>query len=341
MATMTSRERVLTALRIEEPDRVPWVESYVNPYLEQRILGYKPGYPAAKSRFSPEIRKKLALDNLTYDFAPPRYAKVEYRDEDQYITEGYLKGWDDLEKLKELLPDPDGDELYKPAREFLKEYKKDYAAIANVRLGPSNTYLSMGIERFSLMIYDDPKLVHAAMDLFSSWTCRVINRIQELELGFDLFLASDDLAFKSGPFISPAQFREFFLPYMKKCAEQIKLPWVYHSCGKIMPIFEDLLSLEMNGICNIEPGPMDIFKLKEEYGQRICLMGNIDLHYTLTQGTPEETEAEVKEKIKRLAPGGGYIIASSNGLANYVKVENVLAMNDAILKYGSYPINIE
>ncbi len=65
-------------------------------------------------------------------------------------------------------------------------------------------------------------------------------------------------------------------------------------------------------------------------------MGNIDLHYTLTQGTPEETEAEVKRRIREVGPGGGYILASSNGLAPYCNPENVLAMNRALLQYGSY-----
>ncbi|MDP3039154.1 MAG: uroporphyrinogen decarboxylase family protein, partial [Deltaproteobacteria bacterium] len=65
-------------------------------------------------------------------------------------------------------------------------------------------------------------------------------------------------------------------------------------------------------------------------------MGNIDLHYTLTQGTPEETEAEVKKRLQELSPGGGYILASSNGLTSYCKPENVLAMSRALLQYGFY-----
>lgn len=65
-------------------------------------------------------------------------------------------------------------------------------------------------------------------------------------------------------------------------------------------------------------------------------MGNIDLHYTLTLGTPEEVEREVKEKIERVGEGGGYILASANGLTHYCKPENVLAMHKALLKYGYY-----
>jgi len=67
-------------------------------------------------------------------------------------------------------------------------------------------------------------------------------------------------------------------------------------------------------------------------------MGNIDLRYTLTRGTPEETEAETKERIEKIGKGGGYILASANSLTRYCRPENVLAMNKALLKYGNYPI---
>src|SRR4030067_1789157 len=135
---------------------------------------------------------------------------------------------------------------------------------------------------------------------------------------------------------SPQMIRDLFLPRMKKVAEKIKIPLIYHSDGNLMPILDDLLSLGMNGLANIEPNAMDIVELKRKYGQRICLMGNIDLHYTRTRGTPEETEAEVKKRIEEVGPGGGYILASSNGLTAYCKPENVLAMSRALLKYGVY-----
>jgi len=173
------------------------------------------------------------------------------------------------------------------------------------------------------------------MDIFVDWAAKAVPRI--CELGFDLVIVAEDLAWKQGPLFSPKTVRELFLPRMKKVADKIKLPWIYHSDGNLLPILDDLLTLGMNGLANIEPNAMDIVELKRKYGHRICLMGNIDLHYTLTQGTPEETEAEVKKRIQEVGPGGGYILASSNGLTAYCKPENVLAMSRALLKYGTYP----
>jgi uroporphyrinogen-III decarboxylase len=192
----------------------------------------------------------------------------------------------------------------------------------------------MGIEHFGLMLYDNPGFVLKLLDLFVDWASRAISKINEL--GFDFMIIPEDLAWKQGPMFSPKIFRELFLPRMKRATDKLRIPWIYHSDGNLMPLLDDLLTLGMNGLANIEPNAMDINELKRKYGRRVCLVGNIDLHYTLTQGTPEEVEAEVKKRIQEVGPGGGYILASSNSIAAYCKPENVLAMHRALLKYGNY-----
>jgi uroporphyrinogen decarboxylase len=106
-----------------------------------------------------------------------------------------------------------------------------------------------------------------------------------------------------------------------------------------MPILEDLLTLGMAGLHPIQQAAMDIGKVKALYGRRICILGNIDLDYTLTRGTPEEVEREVRERIAVAGEGGGYIITSANSLPDYCKTENVWAMSKAIRKYGKYPLD--
>lgn len=338
---MTSRERVLTALKGKQPDRVPWVETSVHNNLVEKLLQRSDFekstvtqvFALPGARFSPAVFEVLALDNMNFSVAPPRFVKSQSFEGMDIIVDGLVKTEADLEKV--VLPDPESDEFYQPAREFVARYRGTEKALGvTTRMGISNTYLSMGIEHFSLMLYENPDFVLRLMDIFIDWACKAIPKINQL--GFDFMVIPEDLAWKQGPMFSPKMIRELFLPRMKKAAEKIKLPWIYHSDGNLMPILDDLLTLGMNGLANIEPNAMDINKLKEKYGHRICLMGNIDLHYTLTRGTPEETEAEVKKRIQEVGKGGGYILASSNGLAGYCKPENVLAMNRALLKYGKY-----
>ena len=338
---MTSRERVLTALKLQQPDRVPWVEMSVHNTLAEKLLGRSQFekatvtqlFSAPGIRIPPEVLEVIALDNLIFSIAPPRFVKTRAFEGMDMVADGLIKTEADLKKV--VLPDPEDDKFYRPAREFIARHRKSNRALAvGTRMGISNTYLSMGIEHFSLMLYDKPEFVLRLIDIFVDWACKAVSKINEL--GFDFMFIAEDLAWKQGPLFSPKTVRELFLPRMKKVAEKIKIPWIYHSDGNLFPILDDLLTLGMSGLANVEPNAMDIVELKKRYGQRICPMGNIDLHYTLTQGTADETEAEVKKRIQEVGPGGGYILASSNGLTAYCKPENILAMSRALLKYGSY-----
>lgn len=338
---MTSRERILAALKIQQPDRVPWVESSVHNTLAEKLLkrsdfekaNVTQLFAMPGSRIPPAVLEVLALDNLNFSVAPPRFVVSQNVEGMDMVIDGLIKTEADLAKV--VLPDPESDEFYRPAKEFISRYRSSGKALGiTTRLGVSTTYLSMGMTHFSLQIYENRDFVLKLMDIFIDWACKAIPKINEL--GFDFMIIPEDLAWKQGPLFSPKMFRELFLPRMKRAAEKINMPWIYHSDGNLLPILDDLLTLGMNGLANIEPSAMDINELKKKYGGRLCLVGNIDLHYTLTRGTPEETEAEVKKRIQEVGPGGGYILASSNSLAPYCKPENVLAMQRALLKYGSY-----
>jgi uroporphyrinogen decarboxylase len=84
---------------------------------------------------------------------------------------------------------------------------------------------------------------------------------------------------------------------------------------------------------------MDIRAMKRDYGDRICLFGNVDLNI-LGLGTPEDVDREVYELIRDVGPGGGYILTSGNSMASYLKPECVMAMSAAAKKYGGYPVGL-
>lgn len=89
----------------------------------------------------------------------------------------------------------------------------------------------------------------------------------------------------------------------------------------------------------MEKGAMDIRQVKKDFGDKICVLGNVDLNL-LGMGTCESVEAEVRDLIRDVAPGGGYIVSSGNSLAGYLIPENVITMSKAVQTYGQYPIRI-
>jgi uroporphyrinogen decarboxylase len=129
---------------------------------------------------------------------------------------------------------------------------------------------------------------------------------------------------------------------MKKLAaiaHEADLPFIFHSDGKLWDVIPDLIALGVDALHPIEPKAMDINEVKAKYGDRLALIGNIDMNL-LTLGTPEQIRAEVRQRIKDLAPGGGYAVGANPGIAYYVKPENYDAMRQAVFEFGKYPIRL-
>jgi uroporphyrinogen decarboxylase len=340
---MNSRERVLAALRREEPDRVPYCELGVDRALAQRLMGWgEPEGQAANLEANvysvdeaKEIAARLKLDNICYVLRAPVYAhKVPGLDGRLFYGAGMIKTRDDLDLIQ--LPDPHDEALYASAAEFARQ-KGQYAACLVTRIGIFPTVLGMGMENFSIALYEDRALVEEVLDLYCDWTVVVAEHV--CQLGFDVYISTDDMAFKSAPFFSPRVFRDLVLPRYRRVREQITLPWVIHSDGNMMPLLDDLIDLDIAGMHPLEKGAMDIRAVKRDYGDRICLLGNVDLNI-LGMGTPEDVDREVRELIRDVGPGGGYVVTSGNSLAGYLKPENVWALSEAVQKYGRYPVDV-
>jgi uroporphyrinogen decarboxylase len=82
----------------------------------------------------------------------------------------------------------------------------------------------------------------------------------------------------------------------------------------------------------------NLFELKKRFGRNIVFCGAVDTHKILPQGKPNEVIEEVRRVIELLGPGGGYLLASVHTIMDDVPPENVLAMVDAVVKYGNYPL---
>ncbi len=330
---MKPRERILATLNGQIPDRVPWLEMVIDPAVAEKLLG-RPSEFRGRLNIDPNLLDILALDNIAVNLKPPDVTEKYYAAGVEYVAAGLIHGWDEVDFLRSQLPDVDDPEFWRPFEDYLEKYKGDYAAVACLRAGVANAYLSMGIENFCLTIYDDLKLVETIMDIFNEWTLKVVERVNKM--GFDLAVISDDLCDQRGPIFSPQIINELFKPRYRKVNDALNIPWIMHTDGNFMPILDDLLEFGMVGIGNIEPAAVDIVELKEKYGDKITLMGNIDLHYTLTRGTAEEVKESVKQRIEQCAPNGRYIIASENSIPSYVLPENLKAMSEAVEQYGYY-----
>jgi uroporphyrinogen decarboxylase len=341
---MTPRERIMAAVKRQEPDRVPFCELAIDRALAERLMGWPAtqtaaGGSLAKNPYTVEESKALAgllgCDCIWYLLRAPVFAQQGIGQEGRgFMGQGMIQSGADLEKIE--LPDPHKDELYREAEHFARN-KGDYALVFVTRIGFFQTVLSMGTENFLVSLYTDRPLVEKILDIYCDWMAVVAERM--CQIGYDIFWTTDDYAYKTGMFFSPTVFREVIAPRYRRVLKKVTIPWFLHSDGNIMESMDTLIDLGVAATHPNEKGAMDIREVKREYGDRICVIGNLDLNI-LGMGTPEETDREVKELIRDLAPGGGYMISSGNSLASYLKPECVLAMSQAIRKYGKYPIRL-
>jgi uroporphyrinogen decarboxylase len=160
-----------------------------------------------------------------------------------------------------------------------------------------------------------------------------------IDAGAEVIALEGDLAHNTNTLMSPDQYAEFLAPYHTEIVENVhrKGAKIFkHSDGDLWPILDMLLDCGFDGIHPIQPQCMDIGETKRHLAGKACVLGNIDCMYLLCEGTTQEVEQTVRETIEAAAPGGGYIMSSSNSIHPGCKPENYIAMVEAARKYGEY-----
>jgi len=187
----------------------------------------------------------------------------------------------------------------------------------------------------------EPELVDRYMRTSTDGVLALLR--EQLALGVDGIIGTNDIAFKSGLMFSVGHFRRFIAPYLREIVEECHrsgVPYIKHLDGDInaiVPILVDEICVD--ALHALEPSAkMDIVALKKSYGDRVSLWGNLDCGQLLTWGTTDEITAEVRRIIKEIAPGGGFGFSSSNAIHVGVPEENFRSVLRAVKEYGKYPI---
>ena len=190
---------------------------------------------------------------------------------------------------------------------------------------------------FSLKLFDAPQEIDILAREKFQQGMEAAKRL--VDYGIDALYSASDLADNRGPYYSPDQMERFIWPYFTAWVSQVKRMGVYtilHSDGNLMPYVENIANSGVDALQAIDPiAGMDIRKVKEKVGDRLCLCGNIDCGLMLT-GLPEEVFNATRDLLTGCKHNGGLVLGASNALQEEVPAENYLAMIDAWKKYGVY-----
>ena len=292
---MTHRERARIALTGGIPDYVPTFELVF--HETERDFGGRTFYggPAEPDRTGVSHREML-------EHNAQLYTDIAKRFEHSIIMVTQVPGPgdqfpEDLEDTIKIIRDKTDDELF-----IVVHGDATYSI-------PSGS----NMETFAYRMVDDPDGLKAEAQQHVDNT---IPRCEHLmKAGIDGFALCADYSFNVGPFLSPAQFAEFVTPYLKQiiaAEREMGAITIKHTDGNIEPILDQLVEAHPHALHSLDPmAGMDIKSVKERYGDRIALCGNVHCAYLQT-GTPEQIRESAEYCLTYGKPGGGYVFCTSN-----------------------------
>ncbi len=382
MNEMTSRQRVITALEHNEPDRVPFDCTFTYGAYRQleKALHFANDTELFPNSISLNVTPPLGfLNEMNIDLYYLGLNSWKNEPIFEYGTETYKDIWgvgyrkienstgleypNDFHPLAEASirdleefpwPDPGAAELTDglPERAAFLYNKTNFALVGKFNTPIFEQAVALrGMEQLYIDLVQAPEFVGELFDHLTDISIRLIQAGlkacgQYLQI---LRLAGDDMGSQRGTLMSPVMFRRIIKPYFTRLYNQAKTLFqsynphgklMAHTDGDVYSIIPDYCEMGLDILNPVQPyvAEMDHERLKREFGNQLSFHGGIDIQKVLPFGTPEEVKREAIKIMSHLGPGGGYILAPTHYILPDVPPENILALRDAVIQHGSYPL---
>ncbi len=324
--------------------------SYIKTTLNKHVNLYKKlGIDLAIVPYTGYVTFPISCDRASFTDEYGRVFDVRKNPSDgmdmAYYRGGAFKSFEEFESSAPLeVNTPRREKYFKAMRKAEKESQGKISIIPSMWGLFEPAWQVFGFSTFSKLLTDTKK-IKVIFDRFGKFLVDLVKTF--IEWGeTDMIMILDDYGYKSGLLMSPKNYRTYVLPWLEescKVAHKGGLKVLLHSCGDIFELLEDLVKIGVDAIHPIEPTTAnpeyDIFKLNEKFSGKITFIGNVSPQ-DLADKEQIYIENYTKNLIKKLAPGGGFILSSGHSINPSVKLENYLAMHDTLKKYGTYPISI-
>lgn len=366
---MGRRERVLTALRRQVPDRVPKTADFTPAVYERYKAhvaaerGLDPSDPAQAAQI-PSPQEYFGIEVAGVGFAGPAELpdfRLYYREElppntsfNEYGTANipgtfhhfaryrFPLAWATSVKDYEDYPWPDFTPAYRHQHleaDVSRLHAEDWFVTGGVGHIFEHAWQIRSMEKLFEDMIERPEMAAALLDRLTEDRAFMARRCAEA--GCDMLVCGDDVGMQDRMMMSPAMWRQWFKPrwrYVWQVAKKANpevLLW-YHSDGYIEPIIPDLIEIGLEILNPVQPECMDPVEIKKRYGDRLAFWGCVGTQTTMPFGTPDEVRATVKHLIETVGLGGGLLLAPTHVLEPDVPWENVLAFFEAVEDYGRY-----
>ena len=339
---MTPKERALAYSRGEEVDRIPTSLSAgetAPPLYGFTIRDY---YFSADAMVAVEsgLAKDFHADNMGIGLGLRTViealgTELNYPDDSvSYIVKPRLETFEQVSELGMLNIDKDGRiPLIVEAFERLMEKYGEVRNFGSGLAGPFTTAASLiGTEKFLISTVKNKEGVHRLLQYSTDVIvelCRDLNK----RLGIK-FMLSEPMGAKN--LISKKQFREFFLPYLDQAVKRMNEfqgSTSIHMCGNTRDRWQDIID---TGVSNFWVDNCESLReLKENYGDRIGITGNVPPVDILRNGTPDQIDSCIRKCIEDAGdnPNGYTVCPGCTTPVGTSKDQMIMFMN-AAYKYG-------
>jgi uroporphyrinogen decarboxylase len=348
---LNAKERVLTAIAQQKPDRVP-LDFSANVATLQRLhrdLGTQQHLDLLERLHVDIVDLRGVVDPLYCGPVPretwlPNGVKQNYwgwRTQVQETPTGpeemycdfLLSGCRTVEEMeRHTWPQPDWFD-FSGFSERLDAWQSYAIMASGASIWQHPTFLR-GLEQLLVDLLDDATIANYLLDKFTDFYVAYFDRMFAAAPGkIDMLRIADDIGTQHGLLISPALFDQFFVSRLAKLVDMAHSHGVrvmFHSCGAIVPFINRIIALGVDVLDPIQVAAdgMDPQVIKQRFGTRICLHGSIDTQFVLPRGSADDVRRTVRTMINVLGEGGGFILAPTHVLQTDVPTENVLALYD-------------
>ncbi len=361
---MTGKRRALTALRHDEPDRVPidyWATRETDANLcaalglstRDQILdrfGVDFCYISGPTYIGPPLRR-IDEDTDVDIWGVPRHRSVVGHGRKAQSYENVLAHpLAEAQTVAEILDYP-----HWPSPDWF-----DYSVIADqcracgdrcvmfmgdrlnrvAQLKPA-MYLR-GMEQILVDMMIEPEIFQAVVSRIAAFYSEYLRRIlQAARGGIDVVVTGDDFGAQESLLCRPDVWRQMLQPNFRRFIDichTYNVPVMHHTCGSVWTILPDLVASGLDILNPIQPGTrdMDPLRLKKEFGGRLTFHGGISIQGNLPFGTPDNVRREVRDLMAAMKPGGGFWICTAHNIQADVPPENILALFEACHEFGRY-----
>lgn len=339
---MNSVERVQIALKLGQPDRVPILEFVVDEKVARAAVPGCLDVADCMDRLNFDgvgCGATFAITNRHHDGSYTDEWGVSYLPNTEAVAHPIRGPITTLEEARAYIPpDPDAPHRLGKLQDLVSRYKGKRAICFHHRAAFMWSAYLMGLDTILMNFIAEPELVEVTMDKVLKCNMRIVQRA--IRAGAEVIILGDDYASNKGPLMSPNHFRQYVLPRLQQMINMIHEEGglcIKHSDGNLYPLLEMIVAAGPDGINPIEPvAGMELKRVKQLVGERVCITGNIDCGSLLPHGTPELVRATVRQAISDAAMGGGYILTSSNSIHSSCAPRNFIAMVEACHEYGHY-----